>query len=81
MHCEEHKGHKATHNNNNNGGEKEESEGDLGIAVMLMGSIAFQLSLFYLVNHPDKDMKKYSWEVCMSTGMCITRHWLSCLAL
>jgi uncharacterized membrane protein len=67
VHCEEHKGHKATHNNNNNGGEKEESEGDLGIAVMLMGSIAFQLSLFYLVNHPDKDMKKYSWETISQT--------------
>lgn len=23
----------------------------------------FQMSLFYLVNHPDEDMKKYSWEV------------------
>eukprot|EP00670_Eutreptiella_braarudii_P017957 CAMPEP_0174351134 /NCGR_PEP_ID=MMETSP0811_2-20130205/8376_1 /TAXON_ID=73025 ORGANISM="Eutreptiella gymnastica-like, Strain CCMP1594" /NCGR_SAMPLE_ID=MMETSP0811_2 /ASSEMBLY_ACC=CAM_ASM_000667 /LENGTH=463 /DNA_ID=CAMNT_0015480041 /DNA_START=184 /DNA_END=1578 /DNA_ORIENTATION=+ len=34
---------------------------------MLLGSIAFQLSLFYLVNHPDKDMKRYSWETISST--------------
>jgi hypothetical protein len=34
---------------------------------MLLGSIGFQMLLFYLVNHPDEDMKLYSWQVLSKT--------------
>eukprot|EP00667_Euglena_gracilis_P006001 EG_transcript_6046 len=47
--------------------EAEEKAINIAIATMLFGSIAFQMSLFYLVNHPDEDMKKYSWETISST--------------
>lgn len=39
----------------------------VAISVMLLGSISFQMSLFYLVNHSDPDMQKYSWKVISST--------------
>jgi len=38
-----------------------------GISIMLLGSVAFMMGLFYLVNHPDADMVKYSWQVISST--------------
>jgi len=38
-----------------------------GISIMLLGSVGFMMSLFYLVNHHDEDMKKYSWQVISST--------------
>ena len=34
---------------------------------MLLGSIAFVLSLFYAVNHPDEDMVRYSWQAIDGT--------------
>lgn len=34
---------------------------------MLLGSIVFVMSLFYLVHHPDKDIKGHSWCVISST--------------
>jgi len=37
------------------------------ISVMLLGSITFQMLLFYLVNHPDEDIKRYSWSVISQT--------------
>eukprot|EP00425_Heterocapsa_triquetra_P039720 CAMPEP_0195074700 /NCGR_PEP_ID=MMETSP0448-20130528/17741_1 /TAXON_ID=66468 /ORGANISM="Heterocapsa triquestra, Strain CCMP 448" /LENGTH=603 /DNA_ID=CAMNT_0040106989 /DNA_START=61 /DNA_END=1869 /DNA_ORIENTATION=- len=40
---------------------------NLGIGVMLLGSIGFMMGLFYLVNHSDKDIKMYSWRVICST--------------
>lgn len=37
------------------------------ISVMLLGSIGFQMLMFYLVNHSDDDIKRYSWQVISST--------------
>lgn len=37
------------------------------VSVMLLGSIGFQMLLFYLVNHPDEDIKRYSWQVLSKT--------------
>eukprot|EP00928_Gymnodinium_smaydae_P071663 TRINITY_DN55199_c0_g1_i1.p1 TRINITY_DN55199_c0_g1~~TRINITY_DN55199_c0_g1_i1.p1 ORF type:complete len:585 (-),score=144.49 TRINITY_DN55199_c0_g1_i1:105-1859(-) len=39
----------------------------VAIAATLMGSISFQMSLYYFTNFPDADVKKYSWEVISST--------------
>lgn len=40
---------------------------DAGISMMLLGSVAFMMALFYLVNHHDEDMVKYSWQVISAT--------------
>lgn len=37
------------------------------ISIMLLGSVGFMMSNFYLVNWPDPDIKKISWEVISST--------------
>ncbi|CAE7211445.1 unnamed protein product [Symbiodinium natans] len=34
---------------------------------MLMGSIGFQMLMFYLVNWPDRDIQRYSWQVISQT--------------
>mmetsp|Transcript_93690 Transcript_93690/g.214305 ORF Transcript_93690/g.214305 Transcript_93690/m.214305 type:complete len:623 (+) Transcript_93690:40-1908(+) len=39
------------------------------VSIMLVGAITFQLSLFYLVNHKDEDIKRYAWE---TIGMTIS---------
>lgn len=40
---------------------------DLGIAVMLLGGVSFMMAIFYLVNHADSDVKRYSWRVLSAT--------------
>lgn len=40
---------------------------NLGVAVMLLGSISFMMGLFYLTNLRDKDLQHYSWYVISST--------------
>lgn len=51
--------------------EKEEEEETDGIAASvaatLMGAVGFQMGLFYLMNHPDPDMRKYTYQVIVST--------------
>ena len=37
------------------------SQGEFVAAIMMYGAITFQMLLFYCVNHPDEDMRKYSW--------------------
>jgi len=37
------------------------------ISIMLIGSITFQMSLFYLVNHSDSDIRYYSWLIIGTT--------------
>eukprot|EP00929_Paragymnodinium_shiwhaense_P012897 TRINITY_DN120775_c0_g1_i1.p1 TRINITY_DN120775_c0_g1~~TRINITY_DN120775_c0_g1_i1.p1 ORF type:complete len:1004 (-),score=263.48 TRINITY_DN120775_c0_g1_i1:244-3255(-) len=37
------------------------------ISIMLLGSIAFQMSLFYLVNWPDVDIRYYTWTIIGNT--------------
>lgn len=39
----------------------------IAISVMLLGSIGFIMVLFYLTNHPDEDIMRYSWRVISST--------------
>jgi len=39
----------------------------VAIAATLLGAISFQMSIFYLTNHPDPDMKRYTYEVISST--------------
>lgn len=48
-------------------GHEEVEAGDIGISVMLLGSISFMMSLFYLTNQRDDDLRKYSWQVISST--------------
>ncbi|CAD7954643.1 unnamed protein product [Amoebophrya sp. A25] len=47
--------------------EKEFSLVSLAVSAMLLGSFAFMMAMFYLVNHPDEDMKRYSWQVISAT--------------
>jgi len=49
------------------GGEEALSPVACAISVMLLGSIAFQMMMFYLVNHSDDDIKRYSWQVISAT--------------
>lgn len=49
--------------------EKEEKPDTAAVATAatLMGSIAFQMSLFYLMNHNDADMRRYTYMVIVNT--------------
>jgi len=47
--------------------EEESSPVAIAISVMLMGSIGFQMLMFYLVNWPDRDIQRYSWQVISQT--------------
>lgn len=40
---------------------------DMGIATMLMGSMAAVMAMFYLVNHSDPEFRRYSWIVISAT--------------
>mmetsp|Transcript_20401 Transcript_20401/g.62009 ORF Transcript_20401/g.62009 Transcript_20401/m.62009 type:complete len:510 (+) Transcript_20401:195-1724(+) len=40
---------------------------DIGIAWMLLGSVAFVMVLFYLVNYKDDDIRRYSWCIISTT--------------
>jgi len=51
---------------------EEEEEGavngvELIAAIMLLGSVTFVMSMFYLVNHKDEDIRKHSWNVISTT--------------
>lgn len=46
--------------------EEESTPLDSAISTMLLGSIGFQMSLFYLVNWPDQDIKRTAWQVISS---------------
>ena len=37
------------------------------ISLMLLGSMGFMMATFYLVNWPDEDIQRISWEVISST--------------
>lgn len=40
---------------------------ELAIAIMLMGTVTFMMSLFYVTNAYDEDFRFYSWDVISST--------------
>lgn len=42
---------------------------DLALSMMLIGSVAFILTLFYLLNAKDPDIKRFSWGV-LSGSIC-----------
>jgi len=46
--------------------EEEPTSIDSAISTMLLGCIGFQMSLFYLVNWPDHDIKRIAWQVISS---------------
>jgi len=39
----------------------------VGMAWMLLSSVAFVMALFYLVNWPDNDIRRYSWNIISTT--------------
>lgn len=39
----------------------------VAIASTLLGSMIFQMGLFYLTNHSDEDMRRYSYEIINAT--------------
>eukprot|EP00439_Symbiodinium_sp_Y106_P059901 s1926_g8.t2 len=40
---------------------------DICISMMLLGCMGFMMANFYLINWPDEDIKRISWEVISST--------------
>ena len=42
---------------------------DFALSIMLIGSVAFVLTLFYLLNSQDVDIKRFSWGV-LSGSIC-----------
>lgn len=47
--------------------EEEPSPVGVAVAATLLGAISFQMTLFYLLNHSDPDMRFYSYKVISST--------------
>ncbi|CAJ1329413.1 unnamed protein product [Effrenium voratum] len=47
--------------------EQVENTQNICISMMLLGCMGFMMSNFYLVNWPDEDIKRISWEVISST--------------
>lgn len=47
--------------------EERASADSVAIAATLLGSVLFVMCLFYMVNHPDKDVKKYTYQTICST--------------
>lgn len=47
--------------------EEEVSEASAAVAATLLGAVSFQMMLFYLTNHPDADMRKYTYKVLDAT--------------
>ena len=39
----------------------------VAVAVMLLGSLTFIMSIFYLINWEDRDIQRYSWAAVSST--------------
>lgn len=50
-------------------GEEEEhfTREDISCSFMLMGMFFFTMVIFYLVNYPDDDIKRYSWSIINTT--------------
>ena len=44
-----------------------EPTASVAVSVMLLGGLAFFMSLFYLVNWKDRDIRRYSWMAISST--------------
>jgi len=47
--------------------EEKANDVSVGMAATLLGAICFQMTVYYLLNHSDSDMRKYSYEVVVST--------------
>eukprot|EP00746_Dinoflagellata_sp_MGD_P144566 gnl/MRDRNA2_/MRDRNA2_77284_c0_seq1.p1 gnl/MRDRNA2_/MRDRNA2_77284_c0~~gnl/MRDRNA2_/MRDRNA2_77284_c0_seq1.p1 ORF type:complete len:383 (-),score=67.66 gnl/MRDRNA2_/MRDRNA2_77284_c0_seq1:693-1841(-) len=58
-----------THRHHTHHASYAEGEGEVGwtAALMLLGAVAFQMSLFYLVQNNDDDIRRYSWIVIGTT--------------
>ncbi|CAK9065371.1 unnamed protein product, partial [Durusdinium trenchii] len=44
-------------------------DANFALSIMLIGTVAFILTLFYLLNSNDKDVKRFSWGV-LSASIC-----------
>lgn len=60
-------------------GEEEEEEEftpvDVGCSWTLIGSLFFTMVMFYFVNYPDDDIKRYTWAIInttLSTATCFS---------
>jgi len=47
--------------------EEKASDVSVGMAATLLGTVMFQMTMYYFLNHKDKDMRKHSYEVVVST--------------
>jgi len=47
--------------------EKEASKVSCAMAATLLGAVGFQMYLFYVLNHHDKDMREYAYKIISST--------------
>ena len=47
--------------------EEEFSPVDVGCSWTLIGSLFFTMVMFYFVNYPDDDIKRYTWSIINST--------------
>eukprot|EP00913_Durusdinium_trenchii_P006855 g6446.t1 len=47
--------------------DEEPKSKDLTAATFLLGGVTFVMSLFYLVNHPDMDIRQHTWKVINAT--------------
>jgi len=47
--------------------EDKASPSSVAIALTLLGSVSFMMILYYFTNHPDEDMKKYTYDVISQT--------------
>mmetsp|Transcript_72490 Transcript_72490/g.128067 ORF Transcript_72490/g.128067 Transcript_72490/m.128067 type:complete len:547 (-) Transcript_72490:64-1704(-) len=68
---EELEGEEGEHGEEGEEGEEEEEEEvspiDVASACYLLGGVAFVISLFYAVNHSDRDIREHSWKVISET--------------
>lgn len=48
-------------------GEEHVSKSDFAFSVMLLLSVSFQMTVFYLVNWPDQDIRAYAWDIVGNT--------------
>jgi len=64
----EHGGHAAHDGESAHGhGKWQLDPTNLAVSSMLLGTVVFNMSIFYLVNHRDEDIKHHSWAVLSST--------------
>jgi len=59
--------HDTSHQGHHEHGHAPPSETGVTVSVMLLGSVAFVMALFYLVNWYDSDIRLYTWKMISAT--------------